>query len=192
SADGLLAAALQTALAADAPGAERHLSTLRALSSEALLLAGSAPEVVEAVIAKSNGDWDTVIESLTPMEAWTWPHYFAGGSGWFLGGVVLSLLGEAHESLGQYEAAATYYEKLASPVEVVRRYDLVGGGLATSFARQRLVVLYAALGRVEDAERHFRVFSDTFTNPDPDLVHLVDEAREALASARDNTKEPTR
>jgi hypothetical protein len=56
-------------------------------------------------------------------------------------------------------------------------------GLTHSFAHQRLVVLYARMGRPADARRHWRVFSETFTTPDPEMVHLVDEARAALASA---------
>jgi hypothetical protein len=44
-------------------------------------------------------------------------------------------------------------------------------------------MLYARMGRPVDARRHWRVFSETFTNPDSELVHLVDEARAALASA---------
>ena len=55
--------------------------------------------------------------------------------------------------------------------------------ISYSFAHQRLVVLYARMGRVEDAERHWEIFNETFTNPDPDLVHLVDEARDVVAAA---------
>lgn len=38
-------------------------------------------------------------------------------------------------------------------------------GLTYSFAHQRLVVLYAKLGRVEDARREWHIFSATFTTP---------------------------
>ncbi len=43
--------------------------------------------------------------------------------------------------------------------------------------------LRAALAGLEDARRHWKIFSETFTQPDPELRHLVDEAREALAEA---------
>ena len=38
--------------------------------------------------------------------------------------------------------------------------------------------------RREDAERHWREFSAAFTNPDPEVRHLLDEARAAIASLR--------
>jgi len=69
------------------------------------------------------------------------------------------------------------------------RYPPAGGTnaeqirTASSFAHQRLVVLYARMGRLEDARRHWKSFSDTFTRPDPEMQPLVEEARAALASA---------
>jgi len=59
--------------------------------------------------------------------------------------------------------------------------DLRLRGLTHAFAHQRLVVLYARMSRLEDARRHWKIFSETFTNPDPEVRHLIDEAREALA-----------
>lgn len=56
-------------------------------------------------------------------------------------------------------------------------------GLMHSFAHQRLVVLYSRLGRLGDARSEWRIFSETFTHTDPELVPLVEEARAALASA---------
>jgi len=40
------------------------------------------------------------------------------------------------------------------------------------------------MGRREDAERHWREFSAAFTNPDPEVKHLLDEARAAIAGLR--------
>ena len=118
---------------------------------------------------------------LTPLQAWTWPHRLRFGP--LYGGLILTLLAEAHEAAGQLDSAAVYYDKLGSPAESARRYEFFASGLTYSFAHQRLVVLYARMGRVEDAERHWEIFSETFTNPDPDLVHLVDEARDVVAAA---------
>lgn len=61
--------------------------------------------------------------------------------------------------------------------------DVLLRGLTRSFAHQRLVVLSARMGRFEDARRHREISSETFTNPDPEVRHLVDEAREALMGA---------
>jgi hypothetical protein len=52
-----------------------------------------------------------------------------------------------------------------------------------SFAHHRLVLLYSKMGRVDDARRHWEIFEKTFTNPDPKLAPMVEEAREALAAA---------
>ena len=58
----------------------------------------------------------------------------------------------------------------------------------SSFADQRLVLLYARMGRLEDARRHWKILSETFTQPDPEVAHLVDEARAALEAAERKAK----
>jgi tetratricopeptide (TPR) repeat protein len=178
SATGLVEAALDAALADDRVQAERHLGDLSSLPSDQLLPLGSAPDVVTAVLAASTEDWGTAIGILEPMEAWTWPHFRNAGPN--LGGVVLWTLAQAFEATGDLDSAVTFYEKLASPMEMARRYDFYGAGLTYSFAHQRLVILYSELGRVEDARRVWAVFQATFSNPDPELVHLVEEARAAV------------
>jgi hypothetical protein len=90
-------------------------------------------------------------------------------------------LAAAYEDQGQLDSAAAQLELLATWQGPRGRYNK--RGLTHSFAHQRLVMLYARMGRPADARRHWRVFSETFTTPDPELVHLVDEARAALASA---------
>ena len=50
-------------------------------------------------------------------------------------------------------------------------------------AHHRLVMLYSKMGRVEAARRHWENFEKTFTNPDPELVPMIDEARQALEEA---------
>lgn len=183
---GRVEAGLDAALRGDVDRAREHLVAFQSFSDGAIASLGSAPDVVEAAIASTNGDWEFAIETLTPMEAWTWPHYLAADMGPNLGGLVLLMLARAHEATDDLESAVGFYEKLGSPPEIARRYDLYGAGLSYSFAHQRLVVLYAALGRIEDAERHWEAFSTSFTNPDPELVSLIDEAREALEAARAN------
>jgi hypothetical protein len=42
-----------------------------------------------------------------------------------------------------------------------------------TFAHHRLVLLYSKMGRVEDTRRHWEIFEETFTNPDPELVPMV-------------------
>jgi hypothetical protein len=42
------------------------------------------------------------------------------------------------------------------------------------------------MGRVEDATRHWKIFQEAFTNPDPEFRYLIDEAREALRQAKES------
>jgi hypothetical protein len=44
----------------------------------------------------------------------------------------------------------------------------------------RLGELYAELEQYDRAEEHYLTFLETFTNPDPEHVHMVTEARVAL------------
>jgi tetratricopeptide (TPR) repeat protein len=91
-------------------------------------------------------------------------------------------LADAYERLGQPDSAAAQLEQLVA-WQGASRADVNQRGLTHSFAHQRLVMLYARMGRPADARQHWQVFSETFTTPDPEMVHLVDEARAALASA---------
>jgi serine/threonine-protein kinase len=91
------------------------------------------------------------------------------------------LIADAHEGLGQPDSAATALESMVS------RWRCDDGqverGIWYSFAQRRLVLLYARMGHVADARKHWDVFARTFTHPDPDLIPQVEEARTALASA---------
>jgi hypothetical protein len=100
--------------------------------------------------------------------------YFSQPAQWFLAG--------AYERLGQLDSAAAQLERLATWQGSRGAYGN-RRGLTHSFAHQRLVVLYARMGRVADARRHWQVLSTTFTQPDPEMQHFVDEARAALANA---------
>jgi len=179
--NGRLEASLDAALAGQADLARRHLSVLRDFPENSVAHLASAPDVVEALIAASEADWDSVIRILTPMETWTWPHRTRFGP--LYGGLILYALAQAHEATNQPDSAAVYYQKLGSPVQLARRWEGNAAGLAYPFAHQRLVLLYSRMDRVEDAARHWRIFSETFTNPDPELAYLVDEAREAFEAA---------
>jgi len=50
-------------------------------------------------------------------------------------------------------------------------------------------VLLARLGRLDEARRHWEIFRTTFTNPDPECAHLIDEARSALEAAEAQARE---
>ena len=96
---------------------------------------------------------------------------------------------EAYERLAMPDSAASVFESIVSPRGLPGQ-QLTIRGIPYSFAHQRLVILYARLGRFDDARRHWKIFSETFTTPDPELRHFIDEAREALLASPRNSLKP--
>jgi hypothetical protein len=92
------------------------------------------------------------------------------------------LVAEVHENLGCFDQAAFCFAYVAFPT-VDWWIDPPLRGILAPFAHHRLVLLYSKMGRVEDARRHWEIFEKTFTNPDPELVPMVEEARRALEEA---------
>jgi len=100
-----------------------------------------------------------------------------------------SLLADAYEHLGQPDSAALTLERVTSdpaPWETHLR------GVLPPFAHRRLVLLYARMGRFEDARRHWQIFSETVRTPDPELRPMIEEARLALGSAEAMAKSARR
>jgi len=87
----------------------------------------------------------------------------------------------AYDGLGRPDSAAAYFELAMSPIGDPGA--LRDARIAYSYAHRRLVLLCARMGRLEEARRHWELFSSTFTRPDPELLPLIEEARAALASA---------
>jgi hypothetical protein len=85
---------------------------------------------------------------------------------------------EAYEHVGPPDSAAVAFER------VLELPESRGIAVSPPYAHQRLVVIYARMGRREDAERHWREFSAAFTNPDPEVRRLLDEARAAIMGLR--------
>ena len=91
-------------------------------------------------------------------------------------------LADVFEQLGRPDSAAACLERTVSdPAPAI---DECGRhGIAWPFAHRRLVLLYARMGRIEDAKRHWQIFSETMQTPDPEIQPLIAEARAALVSA---------
>ncbi len=91
-------------------------------------------------------------------------------------------LADAFEQLGQPDSAAVYLERIVSdPAPTDQESHL--RGIAVPFAHRRLVLLYARMGRIEDAKRHWQIFTETCRTPDREIEPLIAEAHAALASA---------
>ncbi len=171
-----LLAAMTAAAAGDTVTAIRYLARYRALPAEqrhAMGLLGELPEAWFALAAGRPADAVSRLRLLVDVRASGGPFYSQPAQ-WLLAG--------EYERLGQLDSAATQLERLAT-WRGSRGSTELQRGLTHSFAHQRLVLLYARLGRLADAQRHWQVFSTTFTQPDPEMQHFVDEARAALAAA---------
>jgi hypothetical protein len=179
----LITRAYMAAASGEIPRARDLLSKLRARSTTRLGAHGSTPEFIEALIAARTRHWtdvpgriasparegsdrgrpvaDPICDRIgTPAERW--------------------LVAQAYEQLGQPDSAAAFYLRMLGPE--VPGINLIG--LVHSFVHQRLVLLYARTGRLEEAERHLAILERNFTHPDPDLRHLLDDARAAVRGAR--------
>ena len=100
--------------------------------------------------------WDEVVRVLTP----------AALQGQELGSVsdgvgrmpMRWLMAEAYDQLGRPDSAAAYLELVLSPARMSSEKRTLLG-IPYSFAHQRLVLLYARMGRLTDAQRHWKIFS---------------------------------
>ncbi len=146
----------------------------------------------EGRLAAKTGRWDEVARVLGPQAQRVTrldPPYVAENRLT----QVRWLLADAHERLGRPDSAAAYLEPLSLLMETDgREWDIVARGIPYAFANQRLVLLYVRMGRLEDAQRHWKIFSESFTRPDPEVRPLLEEARAALASAEGMAKSEKR
>ena len=101
------------------------------------------------------------------------------------------LMGEAWERLRRPDSAAAYLELALSPERMPwdERWSL---RMISSFAHRRLVLLYARMGRIEDARRHWQILNQTVRTPDPELQPLIAEAHAALVSGEGMAKSARR
>jgi tetratricopeptide (TPR) repeat protein len=185
----LVTRGLSAAAAGDIPQARRLLDAVRSRPARERSRAGADSTLLEGWIAAHADRWEDVIRILGPAAR--------QGSEIGLpedraGRVTLRwLVANAYENLGRPDSAAAYFEIVLSPVGRVDQ-EYLSRGIAFPFAHQRLVLLYARMGRLEDAKRHWEIFSGTFTRPDPELAPLLAEARAALAGAEGMTRSARR
>jgi hypothetical protein len=101
------------------------------------------------------------------------------------------LLADAFEHLGRPDSAAIVLERVTrDPAPVPDESHL--RGIFLPFAHRRLVLLYARMGRIEDAKLHWQIFSEAMRTPDPEIQPLIAEARAALAGAEGIAKSSAR
>ena len=169
------AGAFEAALGGDTAAAWSALPGLTADSLDYRAQSGYWSAALEAAIAWRRGDWNAVVRDTGPIRR-DRPRL-----GSTLGTGVVWLTAHAYERLDRPDSAVVLLGELVEPGPTWG--SAFEYGAAQSYLRQHLIVLLAGMGRMEEARRHWQVFQETFTNPDPEVAHLVDEARAALDAA---------
>jgi serine/threonine-protein kinase len=177
---GLITQGWWAAAAGDTARARQLLRRAQGRPQSELALQGASPALLEAWVAARAGRWKETAQILGPAARQGDEFGFvADGAGrvpmrW--------LVGEAWEQLGHPDSAAAYFELALSP-EMTSWRERQTVRMVSSFAHLRLVLLYARMGRLEDAKGHWTVFSETVRTPDPEIQPTIAEARAALTSA---------
>jgi tetratricopeptide (TPR) repeat protein len=182
SAAAFITRGLRTAMAGDGARAENMLHLARTRSRGNLAWHGAAPSLLQARIEALRGRWGEVARILSPIASQRVEigenNYPAAMS------VVRWLLADAYEQLGQADSAAATLERVTSE-PMPSHWEQYARGIVVPFAHRRLVLLYSRMDRLEDARRHWRIFTEMVRTPDPEIQPLIAEARAALRSAEE-------
>jgi tetratricopeptide (TPR) repeat protein len=159
----------------DTAAARLELRALRARPNHEGTTLLNGIVVLDGWISAGAQQWTDVVNTLGSL-AWrgnyTAPSTGLTASRW--------LVADAYEHLNRPDSAAGYFELLVRPVRMHPNEQLTRG-LVYSFAQRRLALLYTRMRLPALAREHWLAFLGSFTNPDPDFVSLVEEARVAVA-----------
>ena len=163
---------MEEAIWAAALGDSARAKTLRTAATAApafgLTPIATWTPLTDALIAAQSGDWQAVIAKLRP-QAKRGEHNYPGTH------AMRWLVANAFDQLGQLDSAIAYFTLVVDPSGL--SYEaLMDRGFVYSFAQRRLAGLYARLGDVEAAERHWQIFLSTFTTPDEELRWMVTQS----------------
>jgi hypothetical protein len=169
----ILTRGLQATTAMDLPVARRCLQLAHARPTQQLVPQGAAPPLLEARIATLEGRPADAVRLLRPIAARRKESEVSDypvGLSW-----VRWSLADAFERLAERDSAVVALERVMSNPCQNENW---------AFTHRRLVLLYVAMGRVADAERHLAALEKTWDRPDPAVRRLLDEARAAVRAAR--------
>lgn len=129
--------------------------------------------------AYQRGDWPSVVQALEPLA----DRIHEPGIG-AMGGDDYIIWWLLADSYVQLDDPASGIPHLESILERPRRREenWILQGFIHPAARFRLAGLYVETGEVEKAREQYRLFLDTFTDPDPEVQWMVEEARSRLDS----------
>ena len=131
--------------------------------------------------ASRRRDWEFVVARLEPVA-----DALRSGAGGFIGGdtfLTWWILSQGYAETGHPESAISALESLLGQPRH-RIFDWTLQGFIRPAARMRLARLYADTGQGALAQAHYAAFLATFTDPDPEVRWMVDEAQAALDTLR--------
>jgi len=135
--------------------------------------------VLQAGPALRRHDWTTALGVLRPAaERIREPGY--GRWDWGQSYLVWWLLAEAYAGLERPDSAAAYLESVVGSPGLDWRYY----GVPYPAAQFRLGQLYGQLGDTARSLEHFTIFLDVFTDPDPEYVWMVEQARTEVTARK--------
>jgi len=169
SAASLVFLGLRAAATGDMDSARRLLEEIQRRPASKVAGYGVSPTLLEAHVLALTGNWEEVVHILQPIAAQS------------EGGREVTLhLADAFEKLGAPDSAATYLDRMTTdPTQWVNC-----SGITKPLVYLRLTLLYARMGRLDEAERHLAVLERWWDRPDDIAQDMLDEARNAVRSAR--------
>ena len=161
--------AIWAAISGDTGTAVLALAQARERPEEARLL-GAGPALAQGWIDARAGRWRALTDSLGAV-AWGGEH-----DATILDRVtaypVRWLVADAYDRLGRSDSAAAYLELVVAPTRMAPGHFALRG-LAYPFAHRRLARLYTALGDQDAAAEHWKEFTRSLSEPDPELRGLL-------------------
>jgi hypothetical protein len=157
----------------------RRLRVMRDSGTSSRFERAFAPwfSLIEAGLAKRRNEWRSVIDLLEPWgDGVREPGHGFGDGDTFL---IWWLLSEAYTNIGEFDSAIVHLQSIVGPPHY-RAYDWMVYGLPFSASYFKLGQLYDQVGNREEAVDHFTTFLGTFTDPDPEYVWMVEEARAGI------------
>ena len=178
------ARALRAAWGGDSSQARRSLRRAQELIHQpdygASESADARVDLVEASLDRRRRRWDEVIGRLGPKARVG--TYEPGSELEMMRQTYRWLVADAFAKAGRADSASTYLGLMLDPpgrpVHIV-----ISNGMIETYVRGRLVRLLAGSGRVDEARREWQTLTDTVTQPDPEVVAMLDETRAVMQSA---------
>ena len=170
----LLTLGIRNASEGNTGAAETDLSVIMNAPSYERNLHETDIVLLRAWIEFARGNHEKTVRLLTP-------HVSGGRMPYLVSTLTIRwLLAESLEDSGQLDKATESYELVLSPLGLSEGNDLEARPAYVSLAHRKLAILYSRLGKMDEARKHLDAFEEMFTDPDPELMPLLETARSAV------------